>query len=41
MPHNACRSGTRALPSTSFGPGFGSNGVTNNDSSPETTHGRS
>lgn len=33
MPHKACRSGTRGLPSTFFGPGFGSNGSVNDHSS--------
>lgn len=40
IPHNACRSGTLGRPSTSFSPGFGSNGSTNAHSSSDTIHGR-
>lgn len=40
IPQNACRSGTRGRPSTSIGPGSGSNGSTNDHSSSDTIHGR-
>ncbi len=40
IPPNACRSGTRGRPATSFGPGPGSNGWTSDHSSPDTIHGR-
>jgi hypothetical protein len=40
IPHSACRSGTRGLPSTSFGPGLGNNGSMSDQSSSETIHGR-
>jgi hypothetical protein len=40
IPHNACRSGTRDRPSTSFGPGLGGNGSISDHSSSDTTHGR-
>ena len=40
IPHNACRSGTRGRPSTSFGPGWGSNGSINAHSSSDTIQGR-
>jgi hypothetical protein len=40
IPHNACRSGTRGRPSTSFGPGSGSNGSISDHSSSDTIHGR-
>jgi hypothetical protein len=40
IPHSACRSGIRGRPSTSFGPGLGSNGSTSDHSSSETIHGR-
>ena len=40
IPHNACRSGTRGRPSTSFGPGSGSNGSMSDHSSSDTIHGR-
>ena len=40
IPHSACRSGTRGRPSTSFGPGPGSNGSMSDHSSSETIHGR-
>ena len=36
----SCRSGTRGLPSTSFGPGSGSNGPKSDHSSSDTIHGR-
>jgi hypothetical protein len=39
-PHRACRSGTRGLPSSSFGPGSGNNGLINDHSSSDTIHGR-
>jgi hypothetical protein len=39
IPHSACRSGTRGLPSTSFGPGTGSNGSMSDHSSSDTIHG--
>ncbi|EPD63629.1 hypothetical protein HMPREF1211_00040 [Streptomyces sp. HGB0020] len=40
IPHKACRSGIRGLPSTSFGPGWGNNGSISDHSSSETIHGR-
>ena len=40
MPHRACRSGTRGLPSTCFGGGSGSNGSMSDHSSSDTIHGR-
>lgn len=40
VPHNACRSGTRGRPATSFGPGSGSNGSMSDHSSSDTIHGR-
>lgn len=40
IPHNACRSGTRGRPATSFVPGSGSNGSTSYHSSSDTIHGR-
>lgn len=40
IPHNACRSGTRGRPSTSFGPGSGNNGSISDHSSSDTIHGR-
>ncbi len=40
IPHNACRSGTRGRPATSFGPGSGSNGSMSDHSSSDTIHGR-
>lgn len=40
IPHRACRSGTRGLPSTRFGPGCGSNGSMSAHSSSDTTHRR-
>ncbi|MEU3662472.1 hypothetical protein AB0E77_22380 [Streptomyces sp. NPDC032940] len=36
----ACRSGTRGLPSVSIGPGFGSNGSIGDRSSSDTIHDR-
>lgn len=39
-PHKACLSGTRGLPSTSFGAGSGSNGSMSDHSSSDTIHGR-
>ncbi|MEW2128758.1 hypothetical protein ACIOEZ_17070 [Streptomyces sp. NPDC087866] len=35
IPHNACRSGTRGRPATSFGPGSGNNGSTSDPASGE------
>ncbi len=40
IPYNACRSGTRGRPATSFVPGSGSNGSTSYHSSSDTIHGR-
>ncbi|RMI93201.1 hypothetical protein BIU87_14755 [Streptomyces sp. ZS0098] len=40
IPYNACRSGTRGRPATSFGPGPGSNGWISEHSSSDTIHGR-
>ncbi|GAX56576.1 hypothetical protein SO3561_08144 [Streptomyces olivochromogenes] len=39
IPHSACRSGTQGLPSTSFGPGAGSNGSMSDHGSSDTIHG--
>lgn len=40
IPHKACRSGTRGLPSTSFGACSGSNGSMSDQSSSDTIQGR-
>ena len=40
IPHKACRSGTRGLPSTNFGAASGNNGSMSDHSSSETIHGR-